>query len=243
MSPRVTLGFLSALLVGCGTTCLLTRGAGHAAPLPARPQLSFDMILHPPDARVRRENESRGFQPSPLTKLIPEKLADNPILLRRSLGVVRVRNVSDEPFRVIPQFDRIGTPVTCNARAAVETGFHVEAEVRKPDGSLHEYRDPIPGVSAFMRPRFGHELLNMKRREQTLDPHHGIELLVKDMFGGMWYLDDYRPGRYTVRAKVRFAQMPDAAEQVVFTNTVPIVVTQAHIDAAKAFEPPVPLPP
>jgi len=203
--------------------------------------LTAEIDVLPPAERVRLANESWDMKPVPgrvveprRVPLIPLEQADNPILLTHTYARVVVRNPTSRDCTLIA--------------------------FRHPDGNLNpEYMkcfviDPVIHDAAGNEVPPG-ERLSMSSRTERVPPF-GAALKAENLptfnltAGGSFVLPlevlnghtgrNLRPGSFTIRARVTYADARDGEARVLTTDPITIEVTQQHIDFYRSFigEPP-----
>lgn len=219
--------WISVGLFGVGTALVLWWRHEQATRDPGRVELRAEIQVLPPAERVRLANESRGENPP----LAPEH-ADNPFLLCNTYARVVVRNPTDRDVTLFafrnPSWVRDPGLGRC---FAVEAVIHDGAGNELPPGML-VYTQSM----AEPRPSFGPALKAENRPTFVLAAGESVMLpiwLMNGHTGGR----GFRPGTYTIRARVTYADARDGEAQQLISNPLTLDITQHHIDIAKSNSP------
>lgn len=162
----------------------------------------------------------------PTPQLLAEQV-DNPVLFSDRFVVTRVQNGTAQPLQV---YD-LGLSLETNRN--VRHAFIVNVDAYDSNGKALEKIDPdLVMYISTNEPTVPTADVLLSRHPQTftLQPNEAIELPMT-LFGAPRLL---KPGTYTVRATVSYAEAPSGETKRITCEPVSITVTEDHIKAAKA---------
>lgn len=207
------------------------RESMHTPPkLPEPPKSPFGEALSPPA--------------TPLWRAPPATQADNPLLYNSNYAVVRFENPTGQALSVYAIRGR------GDKWPIIRDAFIVDVEVRDPAGT--QVVSVIRSLQCCPNPLVYPVVPSVEELRQNppptfmIQPGEGVELPIP-------ILDDLpavltlplqaagipaqpiKPGVYTVRATVSYAEAPSGEKREVVSEPVKVTVTAEHVKAAEAF--------
>lgn len=206
------------------------------------PSVAMNCKIHfvTPTERVKRFQSTprRTSTFSPLARPpVPNEEQDNPVLLAETFAVVRVQNPTANILSLYAFSAPLHHPDQISSDPGIETAVLVEAEVHGADGVL------LPGdalntpVRSFADPRIppAAELLARKPKSFHLAPQEEHEFPISLLGRVLTRERGLKPGTYTVRATVSYAEAPGGETKRITSEPVTVTVTEEHIKAAEAY--------
>jgi hypothetical protein len=233
---RVTLGILITAV-----TCAGLLAIYHVFFAPGgNPQVA----MIPPTCEIRFRDAAERLRREPVIPPSPGDVAiaaddppfsadqvDNPVLLTHHIAKVRFENVTGHDLTLYAIKATRGEVASVARDALI-----VDTEVRDEGGNVVKVTDLLLAGGGWEVPPAS-EVLTKHPPVVTLRAGEGVDLPMSLLGGLHTYkaLVNVKPGTYTVRAIVSYAEAPSGETRRVTSEPVTVTVTAEHIKAAEAY--------
>lgn len=223
-----------ALLLTTGVVVVVLHFRPEPQPMRDPPTVSCSVRLLSPDER-RQHLHAAQTHPGSTLRSLPDKLADNPMVFFSDHAVVRIENTTPAPLHV---HALTGTCVPSTPGGVFRLDVALfDANEQKLSLTPEEEWDRISVLSDNPPSVPTTDELSQRKQPMTyeLPAHTAIELPVDIL--SHWSNPRYglKPGTYTARVTVSFAESPSGTARHIVCEPVTVTVTEEQIKAAKAY--------